>query len=49
MVYAVLSAEHVPGKREEALEFLKKVVSYHKKLAWNSMLPSDLTSSCYPA
>ena len=32
MVYAVRSAEYVPGKREEALEFLKKVVSYSKKL-----------------
>ena len=31
MVYAVRSAEYVPGKREEALEFLKKVVSYSKK------------------
>ena len=31
MVYAVRSAEYVPGKQKEALEFLRKVVAYHKK------------------
>ena len=32
MVYAVRSAEYAPGKREEALEFLRKAVSHFKKL-----------------
>ena len=31
MVLSVRSAEYAPGKREEQLEFLKKVVSYDKK------------------
>jgi hypothetical protein len=33
MVYVVESADYAPGKREEAMDFLKKVAGYYKKTA----------------
>ena len=33
MVYEVATAEYAPGKREEALGFLKKVAVYYRKNA----------------
>ena len=31
MVYVVESAEYAPGKRQEALAFLKEIAKYHEK------------------
>jgi hypothetical protein len=33
MVYVVETSEYAPGKREEALAFLKKAAAYYKKMA----------------